>query len=123
MSFIPSKPLEMVPKDKFLELTLRVNPTKGDYKVNSLKRSVQKFSSGTIEELLKWKTELDDVIIGVPISQISGQFNISEHMLMDDSLVKFKKLLQSECHVRGPRLFTVHLAIVTNLASHYYRDL
>ena len=96
--FIPSKSLELVPKDHFLEVTLRVNPKTKASKVNSLKRSVLKFSSGTIEELLKWKTELDDVINGIPIDQVTGKLNMAEQMLMEDSLAKFKEIREKVCH-------------------------
>ena len=96
VAFIPEV-LDGDSRETHVEITLRVNLRNKAEKNNSVKKRVKVFSVGSIESLLRWKRDLEDVIRQKPVTNPIGMFDMAEMLLADDPLATFQETRRSVC--------------------------
>lgn len=84
--FIPEDRDESLEKDEYIVLTLKVDRNAGNTQENAMMRKLQIFSHGTIEDLLVWKKEVDDVLVRKKCDMAISKFEMVETLVSGDPL-------------------------------------
>lgn len=95
--FIPEAKDESLVGDVFVEVVVRMNPTGAASTANTIKKKVKKHNHGSVEELLRWKRELESVIRTKPVKDPSIKFDMAELLLGEDPLQNFQELRNTIC--------------------------
>ena len=125
--FIPEKPNSTMAKDEFIEVALKADRSVSvTGTLNTIKKTVRKYSHGPIEDLLRWKMNLLEVISEKPIISALSKFSFAEMMLGGDPLITFRDLRRSVCHsepvngVEPGETDGTFNSVVNRFVTHYF---
>ena len=96
--FIPEAKDPDMGKEVHIEVTIKVNASEKCGKNNQVKLQMKKFSFGPIEDLIRWRMDLDRVISNKPVSDPKSKFDMAEMLLDDDPLATFRNFRRNVCH-------------------------
>ena len=110
---------------KTLEVKLRLNP---NFKAhdNTVKRKIHIFSQGSIEALLRWKQDVDEVLERKPCEKSQAMFDMTELLLGEDPQATWKEVAKDKCleikddgTLKGKTIAT-YQAAMDSFLSHYF---
>ena len=120
--FVPEKDKGL---HKTLEVELRLNPDSKSLD-NTVKRKVIIFSQGSIEALLRWKQDVDEVVERKPCSKAQSMFDMTELLLGGDPQATWRSISRDKCleikedgTLKGKTIET-YKAAMDSFLSHYF---
>jgi hypothetical protein len=90
-TWVPDKENSVGEKTRTLKLELSTEP--GDKDGKTLTKSFKIYRSGTPEEWILWRKDLDEVCVGMSISTGSARVRMVRQMLSDEPLKEFERML------------------------------
>ena len=110
---------------KTLEVVLRLNPDSKSLD-NTVKRKIIIFSQGSIEALLRWKQDVDEVVERKPCSKAQSMFDMTELLLGGDPQATWRSISRDKCleikedgTLKGKTIET-YKAAMDSFLSHYF---
>lgn len=96
--FVPVSKDSKMDKQEFVEVTLRANITSKAKDLGSIvKKTVRKYIHGSIEDLLVWKNEMEEVMRSKLVSDPVLKFGMVELLLSRDPLATFREIRMNVC--------------------------
>ena len=96
--FIPHESGGEDSRDSFIEILIKVNMEERSGPNNQVKMNFKKFTGGHVEDLIKWRQDLDQVIRSKPVKDPKSQFDMAEMLLGDDPQATFKEYRRTVCY-------------------------
>ena len=95
--FIPNKPEEGSGTSTSVEILVKVNDNEKLGVNNQVKLSIKKFAFGGVEELIRWRQDLERVIVKKPVREAKSMFDMAEMLLAEDPLQTFRDFRRTVC--------------------------